>query len=239
VIISDHSSDHNINNCKYCKKLFANRHSRWRHEKTCKNNTQNNILEENNNLKELTNTFKKEILDLKTQITEILNTQAKIHPKTLQKINKQLINNTNGNNNTINNGTVINNTYVKFGSISHSKLLSEKTILNILSKPYQCIEESIKNIHFNKNLPEYNNIYITNMKDDIVYIFDGKKFISVKKNEVIEDLIDNHKEQIKDSFEEYKSKLREFIAKRLQSFLYLINNEDESIKEKIEDFFFY
>ena len=77
--------------------------------------------------------------------------------------------------------------------INHSQILTEKSILNILNKPYQCIEESIKTIHFNKNLPEYNNVYITNMKDGIAYIFDGEKFISVKKNQVIEDLIDNHR----------------------------------------------
>jgi hypothetical protein len=70
------------------------------------------------------------------------------------------------------------------------------------------------------------------MKDDIAYIFDGEKFISVKKNQVIEDLIDNHKEQIEDSFDLHKNKLRDFTCKRLQSFLDAINNEEEYYTDK-------
>ena len=42
------------------------------------------------------------------QMTKLLNQNAKIHHKTLQKINKQLTNN-----GTINNGTIV-NTFVKF-----------------------------------------------------------------------------------------------------------------------------
>ena len=52
----------------------------------------------------------------------------------------------------------------------------------------KCLEESIKQIHFNDQLPEYNNVFITNMKDDIAYVFDGKQFISVRKNEMLNDL---------------------------------------------------
>ena len=52
------------------------------HQKNyCKNKT-NDIMEENKSLKE-------EIIEIK----KLLLQNAKIHPKTLQKINKQLINN--------------------------------------------------------------------------------------------------------------------------------------------------
>jgi hypothetical protein len=203
----------NTYNCRKCNKNFNNYQNRWAHDKICKEDINIKLKQEND--------------ELKNKLHELLLQQAKIHPKKLQKINNQLISNIN-----INNGTIINNTYVKFGIINHSQILNEKTILNILNKPYQCIEESIKTIHFNKNLPEYNNIYITNMKDDIAYIFDGEKFISVKKNQVIEDLIDNHKEQIEDSFDLHKNKLRDFTCKRLQSFLDAINNEEESYTDK-------
>ena len=77
------------------------------------------------------------IYEIKNILKELLEKNCKIHPKTLQKINKQLINNTNNNNNTnngtINNGTVINNTYVKFGNELLASLLTRKDMLKIIN----------------------------------------------------------------------------------------------------------
>ena len=75
-------------------------------------------------------------------------------------------------------------------------------MLNIINKNCLCIEESIKTVHFNKSLPEYNNIFITNMKDTIAYIFDGTKFILTSKDEVINDLYNSHLENIEQFLEE-------------------------------------
>ena len=131
----------------------------------------------------------------------------KIHPKTLQKINKNLINNninttnnnnTNNINNTINNNTIINKTYVNFYDPIDYKILNEKEKLNILSRPWKSLEVSIKTIHFNKKFPEYKNIFITNRKVDNAYIpkDDGNKFSSVSKNEALNYLINSHMDEI-------------------------------------------
>ena len=82
-----------------------------------------------------------------------------------------------------------------------------------------------------KNLSKYNNILITNRKDNIAYTYDGNKFICVNKDELIDELIDNHKDQIEVSYEEYKYKLREYTQKRLEVFLEEINN-DNIFKDK-------
>ena len=214
----------NIITCKYCLRLFNHRSSKSRHEKNC-NNDNNNKNDNKNGIEELRNEV--------NQLKELIIKNCKIHPKTLQKINKQLINNTNNNttiNNTNNNTTnIINNTYVKFGRIELAKILPKETILKILNRPNYCLEESIKNVHFNSNMPEYNNIFITNMKDNLAYIFDGKQFISVKKNEIIDEIIENHKEEIELSIDEYKDKMREFVVRRLQAFLDLMNDEKKYI----------
>jgi hypothetical protein len=225
----DNTLDNTIKkyNCSKCNKLFNNYQNRWKHQKVCKFKN-NNIIENNTNNNELV-----ELKNTISELKELILQHAKIHPKTLQKINKQLINNNNNsnsnsnNNNTTNNGTVINNTYVKFGSVPHSSVLNESAILNILHKPFGSLEESIKLIHFNKKLPEYNNIYITNMKDTLAYIFDGTQFISVRKNDILDELIDNHRDQIENSFEEFKSKLSDVRIRRLETFLDLINNDGE------------
>ena len=65
------------------------------------------------------------------------------------------------------------------------------------------IEESIKLIHFNEKRPQLKNIYITNLKDQYAYTFDGYKFIAGLKQDILGELVDNHIENIEMSIEEY------------------------------------
>jgi hypothetical protein len=218
-------------NCKHCTKIFNDRRNKWRHEQICKQKLlNNNNISNNNKLEKLEKenieiknekiedffiSSKKAKLFLQNMLKELLEKNCKIHPKTLNKINKQLINN-HINNGTINNGPVINNTYVKFGNEQLSTLLKHKDMLKIINKQCLCIEESIKTVqlavrvlefpkeivHFNKSFPEYNNIFITNMKDTIAYIFDGIKFIITSKDDVINNLYNSHLENIEQFLEE-------------------------------------
>jgi DNA anti-recombination protein RmuC len=64
------------------------------------------------------------------------------------------------------------------------------------------------------------------MKDDLAYIFNGKQFISVRKNEMIHELIDIHTKEINLSFEKNKNKLNEKYATRLEKFLDMLNDVD-------------
>ncbi len=210
------------NNCKYCNKQLANRHSRWRHESNCKN--KNDIINENEFLKNKIDTYEKEMLEMKSQLIQILN-QNKIHPKTLQKINNNISNSNNNNSN----NKIINNTYVKFDRVDISKLLSKKEIIGILNKKLLSIEEAIKTVHFNEKLPEYSNIYITNMRDNNAYVFDGTSFVTVSKDEVINDLINNYSEEIELSFDTYRKKLGEHTIKRLEIFLEQLNSDDKFV----------
>jgi hypothetical protein len=224
-------SKHQINTCKYCNKIFSCKQSRWRHEKTCKHLDTNKIdqLEEKN--KELEET----INEMKEQFALIIKEKGKIHHKTLQKINNQLNNNNNNVNNNINNGKIINNinnTYVKFGDLDYQKVLNNKQIKHILNHQYMSLEESIKQIHFNEELPEYNNIFITNMKDDLAYVFDGKQFISVRKNEMLNELIDTHVKEINLSLEKNKNKLNEKYVIRLEKFLDMLNDDDTKFTDQ-------
>jgi hypothetical protein len=155
---------------------------------------------------------------MKKQFSLILKEKGKIHHKTLQKINNQL--------NNINNGNIINNTFVKFGDLEYEKVLNNKQIKHILNQQYQSLEESIKQIHFNEELPEYSNIFITNMKDDLGYVFNGKQFISIRKNEMINELIDVHTKEINLSLEKNKNKLNERYVTRLEKFLDMLNDDD-------------
>jgi hypothetical protein len=215
-------------------KKYKHQQSKSRHEKICKqiNKPINNISEIIEIKKENTE-IKKENTEIKNMLKELLEKNCKIHPKKLQKINKQLINNTNTTNsnntinstNTINNGPVINNTYVKFGNERLSSLLTRKDMLKIINKQCLCIEESIKSVHFNKSLPEYNNVFITNMKDTIAYIFDGSKFILTSKDDVINELYNTHLENIEQFLDE--AEIPENKYTKITKFLDVLNDNEQ------------
>jgi len=193
--------------CRYCNKNYKHKQTRWTHEQICKNNNTNN----NNIL------LKNEINDLKDKINLLLNSN-KIHPKTLQKINTQNNNNNNINNinntqnNNINNNIQninnniqnnnINVTYVTFGNEKLSEILSEKEMKKILSHLRLSVEESIKMVHFNNERPQYKNIFITNMRDNLAYIFNGNKFEVKTKEYVLSDLLNNHLNNIESFIED-------------------------------------
>ena len=232
--------------CEYCNKYFSSRQTKYEHKlKACKYNPNNPLnankldilekknLELENSLKELKELRETNELKELRELKELLIKHIKIHPKTLQKINKNLINNTTNNNttnNTINNtinNNIINKTYVNFYEPIDYKILSKKEIINIISKPWKSLEESIKTIHFNKKLPEYNNILITNLKDNTAYIFDGTKFSAVSKREAINDLITSHMDEIESSASEYGETISEHKLKNLNSFIDTIGDNDK------------
>jgi hypothetical protein len=203
--------------CKYCNKNFTFKTNKYRHEKTCK-------LKEDppKNIQET-------IIELKQQVALLLKEKGRIHHKTLQKINNQLTN-VNSNNNNINNGT-INNTYVKFGNMEYEKILNPKQIRNILNKKYKCLEESIKQVHFNEDFPEYNNVFITNMRDNLAYVFNGDKFISIHKNEMLNDLIDQHTNEINISLEKNKNKVAQQTIEIIENLIDKLNNNENKFTD--------
>ena len=120
---------------------------------------------------------------------------------------------------------------MKFGNVNINDVLSNKQIMNLLHKPFVSVEECIKMIHFNEKLPQYNNIYITNMKDDLVYVYDGTKFTTTTKTDTIYDMITNYTEQIELSFDDNKDKLTEYKIKCVENYLELINSNKEYIDQ--------
>jgi len=250
IVNNIESSNLIVNNkiikCDHCNAIFSSRQAKYLHKKkTCKfnNNNNNNDNDLSSNINKL-HILEKKNIELEKKNDEIINSlkelkelfikNCKIHPKTLKKINKNLINlptniiNSNNTiNNTINNNTIINKTYVNFHNPIDYKLLSEREILNILNRPWKSLEESIKTIHFNKKLPEYNNILITNLKDTTAYIFDGLQFSAISKNEAINELINSHMDEIESSVTEYEDKISETKLKHFNNFINMISDNDK------------
>jgi hypothetical protein len=211
-----------IYTCKFCNKIYNNKNSKWSHQNKCKFIIPNQIANIKEELKE----------ELKKDIINDILKNCKIHPKTLQKINKQLINNNNNITNNINNGTINNINIVKFGSENIKDILNEKEIMKIFSSWYNAIEESIKEVHFNKSRPEYRNILITNLRDNIAYVYNGNKFEAVQKQSVISELIDKHVNNIEVSLENYKHKLPKKTANILDKLLEKLEDDESKITDE-------
>ena len=220
-ILSSVNEDKN-NKCIKCDKQLSSYKNKWRHEKTCKINTETDIISE---LKCENLEIKKQHKELYSKFNELLKL-CKIHPKTLQKINNQIINTNNG---TINNTMNI----VKFGSEDFNKILSQSEILKILNKKMCSLEESIKTIHFNDKRPEFKNVYITNLKDQYAYVFDGNKFTAGLKSDIIGEMVDNHFENIEMSVDEYKDKLQPKTVEVLDKFIEKMNDDMEEFTDNM------
>ena len=220
-----------------CNIMFTTRQAKSRHllksctnqdTLSCDNLEQDNtfilneeLQKENNELHKENNELLKSFNELNNKFSELLK-QCKIHPKTLQKINNTLVN-TGTINNTVN--------IIKFGCEDLTKILSQSEILKILNKKMCSLEESIKLIHFNDMRPECKNIYITNLKDQYAYIYNGTKFIAVLKSDMLEELVDNHFENIEYSADEYKEKLQPKTIEVLEKFIDKMNNDDEEFMD--------
>jgi len=70
------------------------------------------------------------------------------------------------------------------------------------------------------------------MKDDLAYVFNGKQFISVRKNEMLNELIDTHVKEINLSLEKNKNKLNEKYVIRLEKFLDMLNDDDTKFTDE-------
>jgi hypothetical protein len=204
----------NLNNlsCKYCNKTFSridnlNRHINFR----CKAKiNKDSLLNENNKLKLIIEKQSEEMKEVKSVLTDLLNKNCKVHPKTLQKINKQL--NLNGDHNTINNGTV-NNTYnlIALGHENLTNVFSRKEKMAILKYRYCSLPHMVEYTHFNDKYPQFKNILITNTQNTLAYKFDNKKkqIITVDKNDLLEDIIDERMCDLSSFYDELENDLDE------------------------------
>jgi len=200
--------------CKYCNKSYKHIQSRWKHEQKCQVKSNNDEIME----------LKKKLKDIEDKIN---NTQQASTTITNS-------NNTNTTNNT-NKGTINNNYIIAFGKEDISNILTEKEKYKILNARYKSLEESIKAIHFNKDRPECQNIVITNMRDNLIHIFDGEKFVSQAKHGTLNQLMDNHMVSIEESLENNKENLNPKTVDIIEKLIEKINNETTELYDEEND----
>lgn len=158
---------------------------------------------------------------------DIMNTMCKIHPKTLNKINKQLnINNTNN---------INNNIILQLGKEDLNSIFTKEEKINILKKGFQSLNFLIEYTHFNDKYSQFKNILITNLQNNIAYRYEHKtnSFITISKNELLDDIINERMYNINEFYDEYKDEITNKMQDIIEKFIEKMNdNKYEEYKKK-------
>ena len=172
----------------------------------------NNNEEDIDGLYEQINHQQTEIDILKQTIEKLLNRQCS-NNFTIQ----QIINNNNINN--INN----NNLYVNINSFGKENLshITEKDYKKYMSGFFPGFIKFIEKIHFDINMPENHNIYITNLKSRYTTIYDNenKKWLTKNKDEIIDNLIRKNYNILDGKCDEFEEKeINDDVIKKFRTF---------------------
>jgi len=155
--------------CKYCDQCFKFKQSMYRHIKySC---TKNN----DEDLKELVRLLNLKLENQENMFQKQLQTQA----KQIEKLMGKLEIHGSFNNNTINNITLL---AYRNTDVSH---LTTEDYIGFYKKVNHCVKQMIEKIHFNPAKPENMNIYISNMKDKYITIYDGSNWNLANRTEEI------------------------------------------------------
>lgn len=231
------------NECIYCKKKFITKGNVTRH---IKNNCSiyKNIQKEKQDLFNKLVKLEEKNKELNNKNKELKDENIKIKTQLKQNSENNIIslNNTiNINNNLTNNGIINNITIVAYGKEKIDNI-SDKEILNAVSKGFNTVEYLTKTVHFNKKYPEYHNVYIPNIKESYAMVFDGIKWKLLQKKDVIENIYLDKKLFIDDNLENFTKSLPPYKIKSLNKWLQSDDNFDnkedmnkiKNIKKNIE-----
>ena len=139
--------------CKYCLQQFKHKSSLSKHIKyTCTKN-------KDEDLKELVR-----LLNLQLQTKD---KQIETQSRQIEKLMGKLEIYGSFNNNTINNYTLL---AYRDTDVSH---LTTEDYRSCYKKVNHCVKHLIEKVHFNPSKPENMNIYISNMKDKYLMVYDG------------------------------------------------------------------
>ena len=204
------------NQCPYCHNTFTQKSSLTRHiEERCvikikqdqqKEDIVQRLIKEMEEMKSKVEVLEKENKNYKNQTNNI--TKNKIRNQ--QNIQTQNIENQQNN--------IQNFNLLAFGKEDMSHLADEM-YKRILGKGFKSVPMLVEYVHFNKDKPENRNIYISNMRDNWVIIYDGEDWKLKERHEVMRQLLDGKSDILETKFEELIDELDEFTIRKFRRFL--------------------
>ena len=253
----NHNLDERIQNipkksniCIFCDTKFSSISNLNKHSKNCKERIK--IDEANNSMKELVKLLNKQLENQKIyfekkeeeQKKEIENRKIEYERKEkelkleLDKRNKQideLIKKAG----IQNNGTITNNIQNNIKLLAYKDTdiskLSDNDFIKCINHNNMCIPQLIKMIHLDPKKPENHNIYISNLKNGYVMLYDGRKWNAFNRDETINDLLEDKQSIIEEKLEDWITKGEEYPELMKKFKRYLNKKENNEILNKIKE----
>ena len=203
--------------CKYCAKEYKHKSSLSKHIKySCTKN-------KDEDLKELVRLMNLQLESERKEVQKQLQTQA----KQIERLMGKLEINGSFNNNTINNYTLL---AYRDTDITH---LTQEDYRSCYKKVNHCVKHLIEKVHFNPSKPENMNIYISNMKDKYLMVYDGNNWNLANKHEEMDRLYEEKEMML----EEWLDSNPDPILK--EKFMKYLNNKESDecinhIKEEVK-----
>jgi hypothetical protein len=165
---------------------------------------------------------------------ELQRKQIESQNKHIEKLMSKLqMNNTVNSNNNINN--TVNNIKIlayKDTDLSH---LTDNDYAFCIKQVNFCVKSMIEKVHFNPNKHENMNIYISNLKDKYLMVYEDGNWTMKHKKDILDTLYEEKEMLIEDWLEEEQHKYPE-LKKKFEK--YLDNKENDEtmnlIKEEIK-----
>jgi len=212
--------------CERCNKIWKKKYDFMRHinrkfkckviSQVIEVNKYDLLLKTIDELKKQMDTMEKEHTELKKTKSHITN-----NTNTINKINKI---------DKIDNTINITITPTAFGKEDLS-FISNDSSKKILNKGFKSIQELIKIIHFNEDMPEYHNIYLPNWRDKSnILVFDGSKWNLENRDDILDDLKDKGIDYIQTKYDELDEtdKKDALIIKKIRRFLESYDEEEKT-----------
>ena len=114
--------------------------------------------------------------------------------------------------------TIQNAKILKFGEedLSHIK---DDVYKKLLNSGFKSVPKFIEHVHFNTLNPDNHNIYISNLQNSYILIYDGEKWEIKDKDDVIEDLMQTKTELLLEKFDELINDLPKTVITKFQRFI--------------------
>lgn len=200
--------------CKYCNKTYKHNSTLSNHIKyKCEKNKEEDL---------------KELVRLMNLQLEKKNKQLQQKDKQIEKLmNKLQVNNITN---------IVQNNNIQLLSYQNTDIsfLTDNDYISCLKKVTLCVKHLIEKIHFNPTKPENMNIYISNMRDKYIMLYDGIKWVLKNKEKEIESLYENKEILLEEWLQENKNN-----KTMKEKFIKYLNNKEKDenmniIKEEIK-----
>lgn len=226
--------------CEHCKRVFTTNSNYNRHvNKYCKmKGVESDPPERDSSTPERDSSTLERLLhefdNFKKQIQKE-NDELRIELTKMKEEKGSTTNNTTNNTMNVQQLNQQNNYNIKVLSFGQEDLshLNDEVCDKIFRKDHKIIQRFVEQIHFNKDKPENHNVYIPNMRDKYVVLYNGEDWILKDRDEILTKLFDNKTDILREKLDVVRDRLSESLVNRATRILERADG-DQGDEDKIK-----